>query len=231
MAFILFDKVKYNVLASELINTKELNFEVANVFVDVDNKQLILDTNNGRADINFDDHEKLLDSIIRIGEELYFQDMLHALDLARDDLTLKRRYSQLEMAENEITNLLSEIEKAKKNLFDSNFTLMIKIGELEDHYIDSFTDDHPEIKNVIENGIERYRELCWKTYESDFPNYCDYVIPVIYADVYAVPEDKRIMIIINVDQIGEVYRLVKGYDTSYNFLKALEEYEGIVVSR
>jgi len=231
MAFVLFANVKYHQLVPYLTNEKELNFEKANVFIEVDNKQLILDTDNGRVDIYFSDYDKLLNAVIGIGKELFIHDMLNALDRARDSLTLKRKYDQLEMAENEIANLLSEIEKAKDNLFKTNFTLMIKLGELEDHYIDSFTDDHPEIKKAVNDGIERYRELCWETYESDFPNYCDYVIPIIYADVYAIPEDKRIVIVIYVDQVGEVYRLVKGYDNSRDFLKAFEEYEAITINR
>jgi len=226
----LFYKARYHELAPQLADAKELNFEVANIFIDIDNKRLILDTNNGRADINFDDYDKLLDAIIRVGKELYIRDMLDSLDRARDDLMFNRRNSHLMMAENEIDKLLRAIEKAKKDLLDGNFTLVIELGDLGTQYIDSLVDSYPEIKNAIEDGIERYRELCWKTYESDVPNYCDHVVPVINATVYAVPEDKRVIIVISVDMVGEVYRVVKGYDDARDFLKAIEEYQGIVVS-
>jgi len=51
----------------------------------------------------------------------------------------------------------------------------------------------------------------------------------VHADVYAVPEEKRVIIIFNVEDVGEVYRHVIGYNTAEEFLKALEEYSGITV--
>ena len=231
MVIRLFLNVKYHELAGELENVKELNFSEANIWLDTDNKKMILDTDNGRADIIFDDYGKLLDAVIRIGRALFFNDVLDSLNRARDQLTLYRRYPELEMEERMLIKLISEIEKAKEDLIEKNFTLKIKLGDVEVEDVESFINDHPETKKAIEDGIEMYRELCWKTYEDDDPDYCDRIFPMIYISIYAVPEDKRIIEVVNIDQVGEVYETVKVFDDPYSFLKAFEEYGASIVAR
>jgi hypothetical protein len=135
------------------------------------------------------------------------------------------------MAESELAKLISSIEKAKDDLLKNNFTLVLKLGYLKKEYIDSFISSYPETKKAISYGTERYRELCWETYEDNDPNYCDKVVPEIDIIVYTIPEDKRIIFTVYVDQIGEVYRVVKVYDNAYDFLKAYEEYGFITDNR
>ena len=230
MVFKIFYDVSYHELAPELPDVKELNFEKADIWVDVDNDKLVFDTDNGRFDVKFNNYDELLDAIIRIGKTLFFNDISNALDQARDRLTCHRVHPQLEMAESEVTKLVSAIEKAKENLLRSNFTLILKLGYLEKQYIDRLADVQPEIKKALDNSIEKYRQLCWETYEDDDPDYCDHVVPIIDAIVYAIPQNKSITIDIQIDQIGEVYQLVKTYNSAYDFLKALEEYKFIVVT-
>jgi len=228
MVIRLFLNAKYHELAGELENARELNFNEANIWLDTDNRKLILDTDNGRVDISFDDYGKLLDAVIRIGRTLFFNDVLDSLNRARDQLTLFRRYPELDMDERMLPRLISEIEKAKEDLIEKNFTLKIKLGDIEVEDVESFINDHPETRKAIEDGIERYRELCWKSGEFDEPGYCDRVVPDIYERVYIIPEDKRIIIDLVVDQIGEVYGSMKGYDDSYSFLKDVEKYKHII---
>jgi len=227
MAFRLFVNVRKEELIPYLENVRELKYDKGDIWIDVDKKALIYDTVNGADVIDFADYDKLLNVIIGVGRELYIRDMLNSLDRARDYLTSYRRYPQLLMDEREIDNLVSAIERAKEHLFDGNFTLKIWVGDIEIKDLDSFIKEHLETERAIKDGIERYRELCWESEEDD----CDHVTPSIYESIYAIPEDKRIISIINVDQVGEVYRTVKGYEDSYSFLKALDEYEHIAVTR
>ena len=222
MAFKLFDNVKYCEVVPYLEDTKGLDFKEANIWVDVDKKELVFDTDNRRYIVYFTDYDKLLSTITSISKELYFRDMLDSLNRARDQLTAFRRYPQLQMLENEITSLLSAIAKAVDHLFKDNFTLMLRLGDFEIKDIESYIKDHPEIRRAIEDGIERYRELCWES--DDDGDDCDNIVPAIYESVHAIPEERRIVTTINVDESGEVYQFVKGYDSSYEFLKALEGY-------
>jgi hypothetical protein len=220
MIFKLFEDVRYHEVIPCINSTKKLKFDKCNIQIDVDNHAMILDTDNGRVDIKYDNHDELLDAVTCIGRQLYFSDMLDALNKARDQLTALRRYPQLVMEEREIINLLSAIERAKGHLFDGNFTVMLKLGDFEIKNIDDFIKNHPGTKKAIEDGIERYEELCWEVEDVDV----DCSNPTVYETVYAIPESKRIMSIINVDQVGEVYRSVKGFDSAYDFLKSLEGY-------
>ena len=228
--FKLFSGARYNELAPELVQTKELNFNDANVWVDISGKKVILDTDNGRVDVGFNDYDELLEAIIRVGRAILFNDVLDALIRAINDLTYYMRHPYLEMSDNIVKGLLNEIEEAKERLFKSNFKLMIKIGELPPKDIEWFIDSNPEVKRAVEDATEKYREMCWETYEDDDPDYCDKVVPVIDVIYYAVPEDKQIMIIVDVDQVGEVYRLTQKYNSAYDFLKAIDEYSNKVIS-
>jgi hypothetical protein len=223
--FRLFINVKNEEIIPYLENTKKLSYEKGDIWVDVNKKALIFDTVNGADVIDFTDYDKLLNVITGIGRELYIRDMLNSLSRARDYLTSYRRYPQLLMDEREIDNLVTAIDRAKEHIFNENFTLKIWVGDVKVDDIDDFVENHPEVRKAVNDGIERYRELCW---ESDIEN-CDRITPLIYVSIYAIPEDRRIVEIVNVDQVGEVHRTVKGYEDSYSFLKALDEYENIVV--
>ena len=229
--FVLFSGVRHMELAEALEDVKKSDFEEANVLVDVDNKVIILDTDNGRVDINFSDYDQLLNAIIKIGKALFIYDMADTLTRARDYLRFYRAYPELGMAENEVNELVSSIDRAIEKMVKGNFTLTLKLGDLEKARFDVFVNDHPEIKRAIDDGIERYKEVCIKNHEDDDPSYCERVNPEVGATVYAVPEDKRIVIVVYVEEIGEVYRYVQGYENAYDFLKALEDYRAITVNR
>jgi len=229
MVFKLFSGARYNELAPEMVKAKELNFEDADVWVDVTDKKVILDTDNGTVGINFNDYDELLSAIIRVGRKLVFRDTLDAMVRAINDFTYYMRHPYLEMSEDIVGGLLNMIEKEKERLFKINYKLIIKIGQLTPKDIDWFINNNMEIKKAVEDAIVKYRELCWETYEDDDPNYCDKVVPVIDAIVYAVPEDKSIVTIIKVDQVGEVYRVTQKYNSAYDFLKAVDEYSNKVV--
>ena len=216
----LFEGVKYHEVIPCINGTNGLKFDKCDIRIDVDNGAIMLDTDNGRVDIKYDNHDMLLDAVSCISMQLYSSDMLDALNKARDQLTTLRRYPWLEMEEREVANLLIAIEKAKDHLLNTNFTVMLKLGDFEIEDIDVFIKSRPEAKRAIEDGIERYKELCWEVEDADVD--CDN--PIVYETVYAVPESKRIISIINVDPIGEVYRSVKGFDSAYDFLKSLEGY-------
>ena len=227
--FRLFVDVKKEELIPYLENVRELKYEKGDLWVDVDGKRLIYDTFNGADVIDFDDYDKPLNVIIGVGRELYVRDMITSLDHAKVYLTSYRRYPQLLMDEKEIDNLVNAIDRAKEHIFNENFTLKIWVGDIKIKDVDSFIKGHPETERAIRDGIERYRQLCWESDEDDGIDNCDHITPSIYVTVYAVPEDKRIIEVINVDQVGEIYRTVKGYEDAYSFLKALDEYEAIAV--
>jgi len=229
MALKIASEVKYPQLASVLPQVKELNFDEADVFINFNNMTLDLHTNNGFVAVNFDTYNELLDAVIALGRELAFRDILHSLNRVIDDLTFYMEHPHLEITEDVISNLLNEVEKAKDRLFKSNYKLMIRIGELPSKDIEYFIDSNPEIKKAVKNATAKYRELCWESYEDGDPNYCDKVVPVVDVIYYAVPEEKTIMIVVKVDQIGEIYRVTEKYDNAYDFLKAVDEYSNKVV--
>jgi len=230
MAFKLFLNVKKCEVIPYLESTERLEFQTADIWVDLEKKYLVLETINRRYLIDFPDYDKLLVTIIGIGKELYFRDMLESLNRAKDYLTTYRRYPQLLMAEKGVTNLVTMIERVKEDLFNDNYTLMLNLGSIKIEDVDNFIKIHPETKRAIEDGIERFKILCWESEEDDGVEDCNRIIPSVYVDVYTIPEDKRIMFVINVDQIREVYEHVRRYDNAYDYLKALEGYKDIVMS-
>jgi len=229
--FKLFVNVKKEEIIPYLDSTRKLSYDVGDVWVDIDRKALIYDTVNGADVIDFAEYDKLLNVIIGIGRELYIRDMMTSLDHAKVYLTSYRRYPYLLMDEKEIDNLVNAIDRAKEHIFNENFTLKIWVGDIEIKDVDNFIKEHPETERAIRDGIERYRELCWESEEDDGIDNCNHVTPSIYESIYAVLEEKRIISILNVDQVGEIYRTVKGYEDAYSFLKALDEYEAIAVAR
>jgi len=229
MVFKLFSNVKYYELAPEIVSTKEKNFDTADVWLDIQNKKVILHTNNGELNVDFDNYNELLYAITRVSRGILFNDMLRILNQARDDLLYYRSYDLLETDKDIITPLVDEIERTKQKVLKGNFKVMIRLGRLAPEYSDKLINDNPEAKKVVRDAVEKYRELCWQTYEDDDPDYCDKVVPTVGVVIYAIPEEKNIVIIVDVDEIGEVYRITERYDTADDFFKALKTYETMVI--
>jgi len=229
MVFKLFSKVGYYELAPEIVSVKEKNFDTADVWIDVANKKVILHTNNGELNVDFDNYDKLLYAITRVSRGILFNDMVGSLNQARDDLLYYRSYDLLETDEDIITPLIDEIEKTKQKVLKGNFKVMIRLGRLAPEYIDKFINDNPEAKKAVDDAVEKYRVLCWESYEDDDPDYCDKVVPTVGVVVYAIPEEKSIMLKVDVDEIGDVYHITNKYDTADDFFKALKTYETMVI--
>jgi len=229
MIFKLFSNVDFYELAPEVVSSKEKGFNAKEVWLDTDNKQIILHTDNGVYNVVFNNYDELLYAITRVGRAIVFNDMVKSLNQAIDDLLYYRSYDLLEMTEDLTTPLIEEIEKTKERILKGNFKIMIRIGSLTPEYFDKFIDSNPEAKKAVRDAVERYRELCWQTYEDDDPDYCDKVVPTVVAVVYAIPEEKTILIKLDVDEIGEVYRVTNRYENADDFFKALASYEYIII--
>jgi hypothetical protein len=229
MVFKLFSNAKYYELAPEVVSVKEKNFDTADVWLDIENKKVILDTNNGELDVVFNDYDELLYTITRVSRAILFNDMVSSLNQARDDLLYYRSYAVLETSEDLITPLIEEIEKTKERILKGNFKTVIRLGLLAPEHAHKFIDSNPEAKKAVEDAVKKYRELCWETYEDDDPDYCDKVRPTVDVVVYAIPEEKNIVIKVKVDEIGEVYRITNKYENTDDFFKALKSYEVTII--
>ena len=229
MVFKLFSKVGYYELAPEIVSVKEKNFDTADVWLDTENKKVILHTNNGELNVDFDNYDNLLHAIVSVSRGVLFNDVIRSLNKAIDDLLCYRSRDVLETGEDIITPLIDEIEKTKQKVLKGNFKVMIRLGRLAPEYSDKFINDNPEAKKAVKDAVEKYRVLCWETYEDDDIEYCDKVVPTVGVVVYAIPEEKSIMIKLDVDEIGEVYRVTNRYENADDFFKALEGYEYIII--
>ena len=229
MVFKLFSNVKYDELAPEIVSVKEKNFDIADIWLDIENKKVILHTNNGKVDKTFNSYDELLYAIMRVGRGVLFNDMIASLNQAIDDLLYYRSYDLLETDEDLVSPLIDEIENTKKKVLKGNFKVMIRLGRLAPEYIDKFINDNPKAKKAVDDAVEKYRVLCWESYEDDDPDYCDKVVPTVSVIVYAIPEEKTIMLKVDVDEIGDVYHITNKYDTADDFFKALKTYETMVI--
>jgi len=230
MALKIASNVGYPQLASALAQAKELNFDEADVWLDFANKSLDLHTNNGFTSIKFSDYDELLNAIVKLGRELAFHDVIDLLNHITDDLMFYKEHPQLEMDNDVIKRLLGEVEKVREELSKSSFKLMIKMGELPPKEIDNFINGNTEVKKAVEEATEKYRRLCWEGKTDDDIDECDEALPVVDISYYAIPEEKSIMIKVDVDKIGEVYKHIEKYDTAYDFLKAVDEYSNKVIN-
>jgi len=223
--------VGYHILSSAVEQAKELNFNEADVWLDFNNKALDLFTNNGYTAINFDTYDELLNAIIRLGRELAFHDIVGTLNHVTDDLMFYKEHPQLKIADEIIKRLISEVEKARNELYETTSKLIMKMGELDPKEIDNFINSNAEVKKAVDDATEKYRELCWKGLTDDDPDECDEVLPVVDIIYYAIPEER--CIVVNVDlRTGEnVGKLEKKYDSSNEFLKALDEYMHVIAIR
>jgi len=229
MVFKLFTNANYYELAPEIVSVKEKNFDTADVWLDIENRKIILNTNNGELSVVFNDYEELLRAISRVSRGVLINDLIGSLVQARDGLIYYRSYGFLETSEDLISPLIDEIEKTKQRILKGNFKTMIRLGTIDPEYNNKFINDNPEVKKAVDSAIEKYRELCWETYEDDDPDYCDKVRPTVFTDVYMIPEEKSIMVKVFVDEIGEVYHVVNKYESADDFFKALKSYELTVI--
>jgi hypothetical protein len=230
MVFKLFSEVRYHELSPFLSNVKELNFNKCDVWVDVDNKKLELYTDNGKADVSIDSYDELVNTMTELGKDMLANDLIDALNKAINDLTSYRSYYNIEFDKDVIRPLLDEIEKKKKEVFDSDFTALIRLGTLKEEEVEKLIRNDPAIKKAVRKAVRKYRELCWEDDQSDEPEDCDHVEPVIDFVVFVIPKEKRIDVRVYADQVGEVYKLTKTYGNSYDFLKAIDEYWEKVMS-
>ena len=229
MVFKLFTRVGYYELVPDIEIIKDKNIDYADVWLDIDNKALIVDTKGHIFNVVFSNYDELLRTIIRIGRAVLFNDMIDSLNKAGCDLMYYRSCCILEMDVDFIAPLIDQIAETKQRVQKGNFKVMIRLGEFDSKHVNKFINENNEVKNAVEGAIEKYRGLCWETYEDDDPDYCDRVTPIIDAIVYAIPEEKSIVIVIDVDEIGEVYRIMNKYDSAYDFLKAVDEYYNKVI--
>ena len=130
MKFKLFSDVDFYELAPEIVSIKEKNFDTADVWLDIENKKVILHTNNGELNVDFDSYDELLYAIARVSRAILFNDMVASLNQAIDDLLYYRSYDLLEMTEDLTRPLIEEIEKTKERILKGNFKIMIRIGSL-----------------------------------------------------------------------------------------------------
>jgi len=106
--------------------------------------------------------------------------------------------------------------------------LVIKLGRLYEEYVKARLNESLSIKYAIDKAKEHAKELCYKSDDPDVRYWCDSYEPLAYAIVYTVPEEKRIIIVYEVEDIGEVYRQVMVYNTAEEYLKTLENVYGMV---
>jgi len=220
MDFKLFSDVKYNEIPKELKKIDDIKFNIADVYIDVDNRKLVLHTDDGIIDISFSNHDEMLDAIIKIGKASlsdYVKDVL-------DERKLRVTYSNLYISEDDVNNTLNDvrsiIKKLRERILNGNFRLKIYLGYIMINNIDNLADKYSELANSIDSVVEKYEETHCEFEECDDSR--------IYAYFYAIPEER--CIVVNVDlRTGEnVGKLEKKYDSSNEFLKALDEYMHVI---
>ena len=215
MCFLFFRNVhEYNLSFAGIFVSKS-GAKSYDIYICNETKSLYIDSELGNESITFNSYDELLTNIIWLGKEIYVDDMLKKLDRFENEILHNERIPILMTAGNEINQLITYIRRIRDDYVNHNFILLINLGRLDKLYVDSILNENPSIKHTVDKAKERIMEL-YDGYE-----------PSVYADVYAIPEDKRIIIIFNVEGVGEVYRHVRGYDTAEEFLNALEDYDAI----
>ena len=229
MCFVLFTGIEEYEIESAGITISKKGAKKYNVFVCPEIKALHFDSELGADDIKYNSHDELLNAVIVLGKKIYAGDMVEKLSNAEFEVLRNERFPVLMTYGNEVSQLITHIRRIRDNYASYNFVLVIKLGQLDDPYVHAILDEKPSITFVINKAKEHAKELCYKSDDRDVKYWCDSYDPLVHADVYAVPEEKRVIIIFNVEDVGEVYRHVIGYNTAEEFLKALEEYSGITV--
>jgi len=227
MCFVLFEGVTEYDLQSANIMVSKRGAKGYRVFVCPEIKGLHLDSELGAEDITFNSYDELLNAVIWLGKKIYAGDMLEKLANAEFELTVNDRIPLLMSGENQVDQLIAHIRRLRDEYANYNFTLVIKLGQLDEAYVNAMLNDNPAIKYTIDKAKEHAKELCYKSDDDVVKYWCDSYDPLVHAEVYAIPEEKRVSITFSVEDVGEVYRHVRGYSTAEEFIKALEEYSGI----
>ena len=227
MCFLLFKGVEEDDLGFAGITINNKGAKSYDVFVCVENRMLVFDSELGREDVKFNTYDDLLDAIVKLGKRIYAIDMVEKLSNAELELMRNERYPVLMTDGKEIAQLITSIRRIRDDYAGYNFTLVIKLGYLDDAYLNAILNDQVSIKYAIDRAKEHAKEICYKSDDDDVRYWCDGYDPLVHAEVYAIPEEKRIVITFYVEDVGEVYRSVKGYGTAEEFLKALEDFSGI----
>jgi hypothetical protein len=227
MCFVLFTGIEEYDIESAGITLNKKGAKKYNVFVCPETQTLHFDSELGAEDVKYNSHDELLNVVTFLGKRIYAGDMLEKLSNAEFEILRNERFPVLTTYGNEINQLIAHIRRIRDGYANYNFVLVIKLGQLDDSYVHAILNDRPSITYVINKAKEHAKELCYKSDDRDVKYWCDSYDPLVHADVYAVPEEKRIIIIFNVEDVGEVYRHTMGYNTAEEFLKALEDYSGI----
>jgi hypothetical protein len=119
---------------------------------------------------------------------------------------------------------MSAIERTKNNISRGNFKLMMELGFISIEDIGDLSDKYPEIKRAVEESLDKYDEICG---EED-PDHCYRDNHVAYVTFYAVPEEKKIVATVDVEWVNDLSKVVKDYNNSSDFLKAIGEFMSII---
>jgi len=224
MCFLLFADVEEYVLRFAGIDIEKEGAEKYDIFLCPETKVLQISSKLGIEDKTYNSYEELLFAIITIGKKLYASTMIEKLDNAEYEITHKQFFLPLMTEGNEIEQLITQIRRVREDYANFNFRLVIKLGRLYDEYVQARLNESPTIKYTVDKAKERAKELCYTSDDPDVRYWCDSYEPSVYAIAYAVPEDKRIIVLFNVDDIEEVHKHIIGYNTAEEFFKALENF-------
>jgi len=224
MCFLLYGDVDEYILDFAGIELKEKGEGKYDVYLCSENKALRISSPKGYEDITYNTYEELHFVMVIIGKKLYADTMVEKLDKTEYEITHNQFYLPLMTDGKEIDQLIANIRRIREDYAKYNFTLVIKLGRVDHSYVDSVLNEKPDVKYTIDKAKEHAKELCYKSDDPDVRYWCDSYEPQVHAIAYVVPEDKRIIVSFEVEDIGEVYRQVMGYNTAEEFFKALENF-------
>ena len=222
MCFLLYSDVDKHILKFVKINVTDETEEKYSVHLCAENKTLRIASKKGYQDITFNTYDELLFTIVLIGKKLYAETMIEKLDNFEYEIRHDGLVLPLMTTGREIGQLIANIRRIREDYANYNFRLMIQLGRLEDEYINSLLNQNSTLKYTIDKFKEHAKELCYKSDDPNVRYWCDTYEPGVRAVVYAVPEDKRIITVFEVDDVIEAYRQEVGYNTAEEFFKALD---------
>jgi len=228
MCFLLYADVEEDILRFSGINVEKEGAGKYDVYVCTENKTLRINSKLGYEDKMFNTYDELLHTVVLLGKVIYADTMVEKLDRAEHEISHNHTYLPLMTEGNEVDQLIAHIRRVREGYANYNFRLVIKLGRLYDEYVEDMLNKETAVKYTIDKAKEHAKELCYKSDDPDVTYWCDSYDPFVYAEVYAIPEDKRIAIEFYVEDVGNVYGHVKGYQTAEEFLKAMEDFYGMV---
>jgi len=228
MCFLLYADVEEDILKFSGINVEKEGAGKYDVYVCTENKTLRINSKLGYEDKTFNTYDELLLAVVLLGKVIYADTMVEKLDKAEYEISHNQTYLPLMTEGNEIEQLITQIRRIREGYANYNFRLVIKLGRLYEEYVKARLNESLSIKYAIDKAKEHAKELCYKSDDPDVRYWCDSYEPLAYAIVYTVPEEKRIIIVYEVEDIGEVYRQVMVYNTAEEYLKTLENVYGMV---